>query len=104
MQFRPLAEIKSQRDLLQAFRARAQELRVSRLTLDDLANLPDGFAGKVLGPGQVRRITIDTLWRLLAGTGTKLLLVEDPESMDQIKPMLTPRDERLVRHRHAASP
>jgi hypothetical protein len=38
----------------------------------DLANLPDGFAGKVLGLGQARRITIDTLWRLLAGTGTML--------------------------------
>jgi hypothetical protein len=47
-----IAEIGSPGDLHAAMRARADQLQLSRLTIDRLANLPAGYASRVLSPAR----------------------------------------------------
>jgi len=46
-------------------RARADELGVSRELISELAGLPSGYAGKVIGPGQVKRVGMTSLGALV---------------------------------------
>jgi len=90
-------------DLVEAFRRRVEELAISREVLDELAGLPRGYSGKILGLGQVRRIGVKSLTRLCAGTGSMLLLIEDPEAIEKLRGRLVPRIESAVRHRNGGT-
>jgi hypothetical protein len=63
--------------LIQALRARAEELAISRQDLDRLAGVPLGYSGKLLGSAQVRKLTAATLFYLLEALGLEIILIED---------------------------
>ena len=50
------AEARDYDTLIKALYDRAELLNVSRLWIDDAAKLADGYAGKLLGAGRVRRL------------------------------------------------
>lgn len=99
---RQLAVVTDYDTLQDALRDRADELQASRATIDDLAGLPSGYSGKLLGKAQVRGITKLTLGPLLQTLGLKLIVVEDKETTAKIRRRITPRREGLVRHRAVA--
>jgi hypothetical protein len=89
----PLAEVRTMDELHAALRARALALRLvfdgrcrngKGKSLDAVAGLPDGYAGKLLAPVPVKHVGRTSLGPLLAALGCKLLLVEDPESYARI--------------------
>lgn len=97
------AEAKDYSEFHAAFRLRAEQLKVSRLNLDEVSGTAHGWWGKFLGPRQIRRIGFATLGPALAALGLKIILIEDEEAFKKIKPRLVKRHENLVRHRECNS-
>jgi hypothetical protein len=58
-----------------AFRARADQLEISRLTVDEIAGTQFGYAGKALGDAKVRGITLRNIEGFLGALCLKLVAV-----------------------------
>ena len=92
---RHLAEVRSYEDLQRALRERADALNVSRLTIDDASGLQSGYSAKLLAVRPSKRLGPATLPLLLGALGLKLLVVEDLEALERIRPKLVPRKFRF---------
>jgi hypothetical protein len=86
---RPLATIREYGQLVQALRERAEELNVSRETLDAVSGLQSGYSAKLLC--QIKGVGRTSLGPLLGAMGVALVLVEDPEALAKVRPRLTQR-------------
>src|SRR5262245_40784535 len=101
---RILAEVVSYADLHHAMRARAEELEVSRQTIDDLAGLQDGYASKLLCDPPVKRLSWDFAAIILPALGLKLALLEDQDALAKLQHRMTRRRGRSVRVALGLSP
>jgi hypothetical protein len=81
---RALARIENYDALWNAVRARVDALRITRMGIGVLSQLADGYCGKLLGAAQVRKISLNSLERILEGTGCYLVLVEDPAATETV--------------------
>jgi hypothetical protein len=63
--------------LIEVCRQRAQELEISRSGIDDLSGCANGFAGKVLGHRQAKKMGKLTLGPMLQVLGLRLMVIED---------------------------
>lgn len=63
--------------LIEICRQRASELAISREGIDLLSGCAPGFAGKVLGHRQAKKLGPSTLKPMLQVLGLKLLVIED---------------------------
>jgi hypothetical protein len=98
----PLAEITDYDDLLAALRARADELEISRETIDHIAGFPDRYAGKILSLSHPRRIGLRSLGPILSALGMKLIAVADDSALERNRSRMVKRDKSQVRvHRLA---
>jgi hypothetical protein len=75
---RVLAKVADYDGLWSAIRERVDEMEITREELNSQAQMQDGYAGKLLGPKQVKRFGIASLGKTLGAIGCRLLLVEDP--------------------------
>jgi hypothetical protein len=82
---RVIAQVTDYQALWNAMRGRVAELRITMLELDGLSEACDGYSAKILGPSQLKSFGKKSLGRMLTGTGTYLLLVEDPKATAKIK-------------------
>lgn len=82
-----------------ALRARAEQLGVSRETLDDLAGLTNGHTAKLLSPQPFKVLGPMSMGALLGALGLKLVVIEDAEQIARIKKhtRYAPRFEGAVR-------
>jgi len=97
-------EIRQYSDLILVLRTRADELQLSRETIDAIAGLPERYASKVLSLRGVRRIGMQTLGPLLAALGMKLIAVEDEAAMKRNQSQYVKRDDphtRSAKARHS---
>lgn len=97
---RPIAVVRAHqgyRGIVAAFRARADQLDVSRTTLDNIAGLPAGYVQKLLATHPLKTLGPDSWGPLLGGTGMAIVFIEDPEALAQIEGRLDPRDNKNVR-------
>jgi hypothetical protein len=99
----PLPEIKSYDELIVCLRARADQLKISRAVIDEIAGLPDRYASKILSPGGAKRIGMRSLGNLLCALGLKLIAVDDPETLERCQGRRAPRNESQVRRRKRAA-
>lgn len=82
-------------ELIDALRARAEQLRISRSSLDEIMKtLPDGYASKLLGPVPVRSLGRVSLGPMIAALGLAIVLVEDEKAMARIAGHVGTRDEK----------
>lgn len=81
---RHLADVRSYDDLLAALRARADELGVTRMGLDDVTGLQNGYAAKLLAPVPIKSLGKFSMGPMLSAMGCMLILVEDQETLDRI--------------------
>lgn len=77
---RPLSEACDYPALIEALRARKDELGLSNETVDDLAGFTAGHADKLLGPTQRKSLGPLSLGLLLRVLAVKIVLVEDTEA------------------------
>jgi hypothetical protein len=103
---KPLAIIHGYDDLVAAIRARVAELGVTQATIDDVAGLQSGYAGKLLGPRRIKKLGIVSLGCVLGSLGMKLVAFEDPEALARVRSRLVPRKDKAhkPRPRPAQSP
>jgi hypothetical protein len=84
------------RTLVETCRARADELELSRLEIDQLGGLPTGYAGKLLGkdggaPGRKhKKMWPVALESMLGVLGLKILLIEDDAATARTLALRTP--------------
>lgn len=76
--------VRSGAEFLALLRSRAVELNTTRLAIDDVAGFASGYAGKLLGPRQVRRVIHESAWPLLGALGLKMIVAEDPEAVERV--------------------
>lgn len=92
-----VALISTYEDFHAALRARAEQLGVSRETIDAMAGLPSGYASKVLAPKPMKRIGPTSLPLLVPALGMQLALIEDPAAMQRLAKRRVQRDGAQVR-------
>jgi hypothetical protein len=86
------------RTLVETYRARADELGVSRLEIDRLGGLPVGYAGKLLGKDggepdrKNKKMWPYALESMLGVLGLNILLIEDDVAAARTLALRTPVD------------
>ena len=84
------------RTLIETCRARSEELASSRLELDRLAKLPDGYSAKILGKEEnakdAKRIWPKGLGAMLDTLGLKVILIADDAAAARTLALRTPVD------------
>lgn len=71
-----LAQPLNYQELIGAIGARVVELNVAHEPLEQAMGLTGGHLGKLLGPGQVKRLGVDKMWDVLECIGVRVVLVE----------------------------
>jgi hypothetical protein len=89
------SDIRSYADLLAAFRARRDDLRVTNETIDEIAGVAQRYTQKLLATPPVRRFAGLSLGVVLGALGLKMTIAEDPEQTARIRRRLEPRKRRL---------
>jgi hypothetical protein len=92
-----LGVVGSYADLHRLLRSRADDLNLSRLEIDRLANLAPGHAAKLLSPRPLRRLGNETMPFLLSALGVRLVLQVDPDALERIKRIAKPREPGRAR-------
>ncbi len=82
---RIIAEISDTEGLRHLLRNRAEELNLSRSTLDEVAGLPMGYCAKLLCDPPMRDIGPISLWPLLGALGLAFAAVEDERAMVRVR-------------------
>jgi hypothetical protein len=92
---RVLAQVTEYQALWNAMRGRVAELQITMLELDGISGAADGYSAKILGPSQIKAFGKKSLGRMLRGTGTYLVLVEDAQATAKIKALAKKRQRPL---------
>lgn len=87
-----------------AMRRRVSELNISHLRLDEIAGLPAGYSGKLLGPAQVKNFGPMSFIVMPKSLGLCLALVEDPNALARVKDRYIPRQRVNSRNGNQARP
>jgi len=98
------SSITSYADLHAALRARAEELRVTRSSLDEVSGLQAGYVSKLLAPTQIRRLGPMSLGPMLQVLGMSLCLVEDASAATFLKRLEPRRNSACARMRSLKRP
>lgn len=94
---RQIAVVTDTRALIAAIRTRADECRLSRQAIDELAELAPGHAGRILSQAPGKGIGLGIIWGLVESVGLKIALIESPEAMARIAEYVGSRNESQVR-------
>jgi hypothetical protein len=84
-------------ELVAAMRARANELNVSRATIDDVSGLQSGYAAKLLANPPIKSFGAVSLGPMLGALGVSLVMVEDVEALARVATRLDERNSSQVR-------
>jgi hypothetical protein len=94
---RIVAEFSDYVGMLDAIRARVNELALNGERFDEYAGLPRGYLSKLVGAKPIRRLGMTSFSPVLASLGLRCLFVEDKEATQRLKNRLSPRNESYVR-------
>jgi hypothetical protein len=83
--------------MLDAIRARVNELQINGERFDHFAGLPTGYLSKLIGIRPIRRLGMLSFGPVLAALGLRCLFVEDPEGTERLKNQVKPRNPSYVR-------
>jgi hypothetical protein len=94
---RIVAEFSDYAGMLDAIRARVNELALHGERFDEYAGLPRGYLSKLVGAKPIRRLGMTSFSPVLASLGLRCLFVEDEQATQRLKKRLSPRNESYVR-------
>ena len=89
--FRPLAVIRDWNEFRQACRARCDELRIARTTVDIVGGFPAGQTAKLIAPLPPQGFGTVSFAAMLGALGLAMVVVEDAEAIARIRHRLVPR-------------
>lgn len=79
------APIRSMPELLNAIRARRDELNISHETIDGIAGLQSGYTSKLLAPTPIKNLGPMSFGSLLGALGLAVVVVEDPQAIVRVE-------------------
>lgn len=94
------AEAHDLNEMHRAFRDRAQQLNITRDTIDQIAGLTSGHASKLLAPEPLKHYGLRSFGPMLGALGLKLLVVEDPEALARVIARMEPADSERQRFKN----
>jgi hypothetical protein len=94
---RIVATFNSYAGMLDAIRARVNELQINGERFDEYAGLPRGYLSKLIGAKPVRKIGMQSFAPVVAGLGLRCLFVVDEEAERHLRKRLPPRNSSYVR-------
>jgi hypothetical protein len=95
---RPLSSLLSSADdVLDAVRARKDDLALSNQALEHIAGYAEGTVNKYIGPSREKSPTLPMLYLLLQAMGLGLVLVEDAEAAKRMSHRWTKRSANVNR-------
>lgn len=98
---RRLAVVRSYTEMVEALRARCDELQIPHAVVDAIAGLQDGYTSKVLSPKPFNGKGLGPVsWGILEVLGLRVMLVEDWAGLQR---MIRRPDWRERRHARSAS-
>jgi hypothetical protein len=100
---RIVATFDSYAGMLDAIRARVNELQVNGERLDEYIGLPRGYYSKLAGQNPIRRLGWFSLAPLLNGLGLKGQFIEDADATERLKSRAPSRNPSYVRVMPAAA-
>jgi hypothetical protein len=92
-----LAEVRDYDGLLEALRARRDALDISHECIDAVSGVQSGYTSKLLCKPPIKGLGRMSLGALLGALGLKLLVVEDVEQLERVRPRLVPRYTSMTR-------
>ena len=93
----PIAEFSDYAGMLNAIRARANELQINGERFDEFAGLPRGYLSKLIGANPVRRIGMTSLGPLFSALGIYCVIYENPTTTQRLRNRIKPRNPSFVR-------
>jgi hypothetical protein len=97
-----LGEFETYDQLHAILRSRANDLKISRLDLDEVSGLQPGMASKLLAPRPLKRLGPTSQPLLLGALGIKFQVVVDDEKTAALQQRITTRTSRPVSMHTAA--
>jgi len=94
---RVIASFDSYEGMLEALRARVNELNVNGERFDEFAGLPRGYLSKLTGVRPIRRLGMQSFEPLLSALGLKCLFVVDEAATQRLRDRVPPRNSSFVR-------
>jgi hypothetical protein len=89
MSDRVLGEVLSYADLHGLLRGRAEELGLSRETLDEISGLQPGYSSKLLSARPIKKLGFASMPALLPALGVKLVLMVDEQQTAALQRRIT---------------
>ena len=96
-ELRIVATFDSYAGMLDAIRARVNELQIHGERFDNFAGLPDGYFAKLVGARPIRRLGMVSFAPVLAGLGLKCQFIEDQAATERLKNHVVPRNGSYAR-------
>ena len=84
--------IRSMEELLEALRARRDQLQLTYETIDHIAGWPSFYAAKLLAPEPIKNLGWQSLGLALDSTGVALVVVENVEQAAKVRSRWIPRE------------
>jgi hypothetical protein len=92
---RALATVTDYDGIITALRARMAELGVTNETIGAIAGLAGGYVGKILAPSRIKNLGPLSLGLMLQSLALKLIVVEDREAAEKMRPRWAQRKKSL---------
>jgi hypothetical protein len=89
---RQIAVVRDYDTLVDALRARRDELKITHAVIDDVSGLHSGYASKLMSDPPIKGFGRVSLGPILGSLGLQLLVVVDPEGFKRVRSRL---DERV---------
>jgi len=89
---RQIAVVRDYDALMDALRARRDELKVTHAVIDDVSGVQPGYASKLLADPPIKGFGRVSLGPILGALGLQLIVVVDPEGFRRVRSRL---DERI---------
>ena len=94
---RILAEFTDYNGLLNAVRARVNELQIQHEQFEFFSGLPARYLSKLIGANPIRSIGRTSMGPLFGALGIRCIIVEDPAATARLKSRLKPRNNSFSR-------
>lgn len=96
--------LRTQAEMVEAYRARIRELNISFATVDAISGLPDGYCAKLMSPKPMKGLGEKAIEGLNGALGIAFTVTVDPEQVERVQGRWTRRKRAIDRKKLALLP
>lgn len=94
--------LRTQADMVEAYRARIRELNISFATVDAISGLPDGYTAKLMAPKPMKGLGEKAIEGLNGALGIGFAVTVDPDQVRRVKGRWVKRKRAIDRKKQVA--